>query len=112
MLLKLFSIQYIFLFYLRTPLEYAEDHVQGAINLPVLSNEERAEVGLLYSNASLEGRKIGAAKISRNISDHIMNHFHDKTLDYKPLIYCWRGGQRSRSMATILKVIVYFSIKI
>eukprot|EP00088_Acartia_fossae_P059232 TRINITY_DN7005_c0_g1_i7.p1 TRINITY_DN7005_c0_g1~~TRINITY_DN7005_c0_g1_i7.p1 ORF type:complete len:409 (-),score=68.63 TRINITY_DN7005_c0_g1_i7:61-1287(-) len=89
----------------RTPLEFAEDHVQGAINLPVLSNEERAQVGTLYASDKLKGRKIGAALIARNISDHIMNHFQDKELDYKPLIYCWRGGQRSRSMATILKEI-------
>jgi len=89
----------------RTPLEFAEDHVQGAINLPVLNNEQRAEVGTLYSKDTLQGRKVGAALIASNISDHIMNHFKDKSLDYKPLVYCWRGGQRSRSMTTILKEI-------
>jgi len=89
----------------RTPLEFAEDHIEGAINLPVLSNEQRAQVGTQYSNDKLAGRKIGAALIARNISDHILNHFQDKDLEYRPLIYCWRGGQRSRSMATILKEI-------
>jgi len=89
----------------RTPLEYAEDHVEGAINLPVLSNEERAQVGTLYSTDKLQGRKVGAALIAKNISNHILEHFKDKELDYKPLVYCWRGGQRSRSMATILKEI-------
>jgi len=89
----------------RTPWEYAEDHVQGSINIPVLSNEERAQVGTLYASDKLQGRKVGAALITRNISDHILNHFKDKDLDYSPLVYCWRGGQRSRSMATILKEI-------
>jgi len=89
----------------RTPLEFQEDHVEGAINLPVLSNDERAEVGLLYSKDKMTGRKIGAAKITRNISDHILNHFKDKDMHYKPLVYCWRGGQRSRSMAAVLKEI-------
>jgi len=89
----------------RTPLEFQEDHVLGSINLPVLSNEERAEVGTLYCSDKLKGRKVGAAKIARNISDHILDHFKDKDLEYRPLVYCWRGGQRSRSMATILKEI-------
>ncbi|XP_023346600.1 uncharacterized protein LOC111715500 isoform X2 [Eurytemora carolleeae] len=89
----------------RTPLEFAEDRIRGAINLPVLNNEQRAEVGTLYCSDKLKGRKVGAALISRNISDHILNHFKEKDLNYKPLIYCWRGGQRSRSMAIILKEI-------
>merc|ERR1719391_1380238 len=66
----------------RTPLEFAEDHIEGAINLPVLSNEERAQVGTLYATDKLQGRKVGAALIARNISNHILEHFKDKELDY------------------------------
>ena len=89
----------------RTPLEFAEDRIVGAINLPVLSNEQRVTVGTLYARDRMAARKLGAGLISGNISQHILNHFIDKPGNYKPLIYCWRGGQRSRSMALILNQI-------
>jgi len=90
----------------RSPAEFAEDHVPGAISLPVLSDAERAEVGTIYKQVSpFEARKIGAALIARNISGHLEAHFAGKPRDYRPLVYCWRGGQRSRSMAIILSQI-------
>lgn len=86
----------------RTPAEYEEDHIPGAINLPVLSNDERITIGKLYSSNKFEARKAGAALISRNIASHIDIYFQSQNADYRPLIYCWRGGQRSYSMALIL----------
>lgn len=87
----------------RSPGEFAEDHISGAINLPVLSDEERTEVGTIYKQVSaFEARKIGAALVSANIGRHLENHFRDKPKDYRPLVYCWRGGQRSGSLATVL----------
>lgn len=87
----------------RTPAEYAEDHIPGAINAPVLSNEERAVVGTLYSQVSpFEAKKRGAALIAQNIAQHLETTFHDKPKQWKPLVYCWRGGQRSGAMAIIL----------
>jgi tRNA 2-selenouridine synthase len=87
----------------RAPLEYAEDHIPGAINLFVLDDEERARVGTIYKQESVfEARKIGAALVSRNIATHISTTLKDKPGGYRPLIYCWRGGQRSRAMATVL----------
>ena len=91
----------------RTPLEWAEDRVSGSVNWPVLSNEERAEVGTLYARDKMAGRKLGAALISRNISQHILDHLGDKAGNWRPLVYCWRGGQRSRSLAIILRQIGY-----
>jgi len=91
----------------RTPLEFEEDRIPGAVNWPVLSNEERVTVGTLYAKDKMAGRRLGAALISRNISDHIINHLSDKPGNYKPLIYCWRGGQRSKSLTLILKQIGY-----
>ncbi len=86
--------------------EYAEDHLPGAINLPVLNNEERAKVGTIYKQiAPFEGRKIGAALVSRNISLHLEKYFYHKNKSYFPLIYCWRGGQRSNSLALVLSQI-------
>ncbi|HEY0665620.1 MAG TPA: tRNA 2-selenouridine(34) synthase MnmH [Gallionella sp.] len=87
----------------RTPAEFAEDHIPGAINCPVLSNEERVTVGTLYKQVSpFEARKVGAALISRNIATHLETRFHDRPKSWRPLVYCWRGGQRSGAMSIIL----------
>lgn len=87
----------------RSPAEFAEDHVPGAVNLPVLSNEERAEVGTIYVQESrFRARRIGAALIARNVARYLEDEFADKDGAFQPLIYCWRGGQRSNAMATIL----------
>jgi len=87
----------------RTPAEFALDHVPAAINLPVLSDAERAEVGTIYVRESrLRARRIGAAFVARNIAAHLEGALRDKAGPYAPLIYCWRGGQRSHAMATVL----------
>jgi tRNA 2-selenouridine synthase len=87
----------------RTPAEYDEDHLPGAINCPVLSNEERVTVGTMYTQISpFEARKVGAALIARNIAGHLETRFHAYPKSWRPLIYCWRGGQRSGAMSIIL----------
>ncbi len=87
----------------RSPGEYAEDHVPGAVNLPVLSNAERAEVGTIYvQDSRIRANRIGAAYVARNIAFHLETALADKPAEFAPLVYCWRGGQRSESMATIL----------
>lgn len=87
----------------RSPAEYAEDRIPGAISAPVLDDDERALVGTLYAQASpFDARKRGAALIARNIATHLETLFKDKPRDWRPLVYCWRGGQRSGAMAHIL----------
>ncbi len=87
----------------RTPAEFAEDHIPGAINCPVLSDEERITVGTLYKQVSpFEARKIGAALVAKNIASHLQTHFLVHPKSWRPLIYCWRGGQRSGAMSIIL----------
>lgn len=86
--------------------EFAEDCLPGAINLPVLNNEQRVKVGTIYKQVSpFEARKIGAALTAENIAIHLQQHFADKDKDYCALVYCWRGGQRSRSLALVLSEI-------
>ncbi len=90
----------------RSPAEFADDHLPGAINLPVLDNDERARVGTIYTQDSpFAARKIGAALVARNIARHLDGTLsgHDKR--WRPLVYCWRGGQRSGAMVTILRAI-------
>lgn len=90
----------------RAPSEFAEDHLLGAINLPVLSDEERARVGTIYTRESpFKARKIGAALVAKNAARHIEGPLAGHEGGWRPLVYCWRGGQRSGSFATILKQI-------
>ena len=90
----------------RTPLEFAEDHIPGALNAPVLSNEERVLVGTMYRQVSpYEATRVGAAMVARNIARHLDTTFADRPRNWRPLIYCWRGGKRSGSMTTWFNLI-------
>ncbi|MBI3903499.1 MAG: tRNA 2-selenouridine(34) synthase MnmH [Nitrosomonadales bacterium] len=89
----------------RSPSEYAEDHIPGAVSCPVLNDEERARVGTLYKQSPFEAKKIGAALVARNIAKHLETHWLDKPKSWHPFIYCWRGGQRSGAMTHILRQI-------
>ncbi|WP_375261512.1 tRNA 2-selenouridine(34) synthase MnmH [Palleronia sp.] len=87
----------------RSPSEFAEDHVPGAINLPVLDDEERARVGTIYvQDSAFLARKLGAALVARNAARHIEGPLSHHDGGWRPLVYCWRGGQRSNSFASIL----------
>ncbi|WP_301102545.1 tRNA 2-selenouridine(34) synthase MnmH [Propionivibrio sp.] len=88
----------------RTPAEFADDHIPGAINCPVLDNTQRIEVGTLYNQVSpFAAKKIGAAYVSENIARHLRETFHDRPKTWRPLIVCWRGGQRSGAMTYVLR---------
>jgi len=90
----------------RSPAEYAADHIPGAISAPVLDDAERAEVGTLYKQVSpFDAKKIGASLIARNVASHVQRLFKDKPKSWHPLVYCWRGGKRSGAMAHILREI-------
>ena len=90
----------------RSPSEFAEDHLPGAMNLPVLDDAERAKVGTIYKQqSSFLARKIGAALVARNSARHLEGPLADKPGGWRPLVYCWRGGQRSGSFATILSAV-------
>ena len=83
--------------------EFALDHIPGAVNWPTLNNTERHEIGTIYKQVNpFEARKRGGAIAARNIACHIEAHVLDKPRDWKPLVYCWRGGQRSGSLALVL----------
>ena len=87
----------------RSPSEFAEDRLPGALNWPVLDDAERAEVGTIYTQVStFEARKRGAAIVSRNIARIIDEQVAGMPRDWRPLVYCWRGGQRSGSLAIVL----------
>jgi tRNA 2-selenouridine synthase len=90
----------------RSPAEFALDHIPGAINCPVLDDEERRIVGTLYKQqGAFEARRVGGAMVAANIARHLKERFSDRPADWKPLIYCWRGGLRSGSMVTWLRLV-------
>ena len=90
----------------RSPAEFADDHIPGAVSAPVFDDEERARVGTLYKQVSpFEAKKVGAALLAKNVSSHIENLFKGKDKAWRPLVYCWRGGKRSGATAHILREI-------
>jgi tRNA 2-selenouridine synthase len=90
----------------RSEAEFAEDCLPNAVNWPTLNNAERIQIGTLYKQVNpFEARKRGAAVAARNIAAHIEREVIDKPKDWKPLAYCWRGGQRSGSLSLILSQI-------
>jgi tRNA 2-selenouridine synthase len=97
----------------RSESEFALDHIPGAINCPVLNDEERIRVGTMYKQVNaFEAKKVGAALVAKNIARHIETHWLDKPREWKPLIYCWRGGNRSGSLAHILAKIGWPAIQL
>jgi tRNA 2-selenouridine synthase len=90
----------------RSPAEYAEDHIPGAISAPVLDDAERTAVGTMYKQVSpFEAKKLGAALLAKNVAHHLETVFAHKPRGWRPLVYCWRGGKRSGAMAHILREI-------
>ena len=97
----------------RSPSEFAEDHLPGAVNLPVLDDAERAQIGTMYVQVSaFDARKAGAAIVARNIARILETHLHDKPRDWTPLVYCWRGGQRSRALVHVLNEIGFRAMQL
>ncbi len=93
--------------------EYAEDFIPGAVNHPVLNSEERARVGTLNAvDSPFAAKRMGAALVSRNIAAMLEQHFADKPRDWAPLIYCWRGGKRSRSLTLVLREIGFKAVQL
>ncbi len=102
--------QYDMVIDVRSPSEFADDHIEGAVNLPALFDDERAEIGTIYKQISaFAARRTGAANMSRNIAHHLETFLQDKPATFRPLIHCWRGGQRSRAFTLVLSEVGWTS---
>jgi tRNA 2-selenouridine synthase len=87
----------------RSPAEFAEDHLPGATSHPVLDDEQRARIGTLHAqDSAFAAKRAGAALVARNIARMLEVDFADKPRDWAPLVYCWRGGKRSGALAHML----------
>lgn len=83
--------------------EFALDHLPGAVNWPTLDDAQRHAVGTVYKQVNaFEARKMGAAMAARNIARHIEERAMDRPRSWRPVVYCWRGGQRSGSLSLVL----------
>lgn len=87
----------------RSPAEYADDCIPGAVNMPALSNEERAEIGALHQASPFAARRRGAGMVAANIAAHLRAHLESRPPEWRPLVYCWRGGQRSGAVTEVLR---------
>ena len=87
----------------RSESEFVQDHLPGAVNWPSLNDEQRHRVGTEYKQVSaFAAKKRGAALVARNIAAHIEQHVMERDKRWRPLVYCWRGGKRSGSLALVL----------
>ena len=90
----------------RSPAEFAIDHIPGAINCPVLDDAQRVIVGTLYKQqGAFEARRVGGAMVAENLAKHLREKFADRPAKWSPLVYCWRGGLRSGSMVTWMRMV-------
>jgi tRNA 2-selenouridine synthase len=97
----------------RSPSEFALDHIAGATSHPVLSDDERARIGTMYVQGSpFAAKRIGAALVARNIAAMLETDFAGKPREWAPLVYCWRGGQRSRALAHMMNEIGWRAVQL
>lgn len=97
----------------RSPGEFAEDHLPGAINLPVLDDAERALVGTAHAEqGAFAAKRIGAPLVSANIARHLAGALADRPRTWRPLVYCWRGGSRSGSLTHVLRQVGWDAVQL
>ena len=97
----------------RSPSEFAIDRIPGAVNLPVLNDAERAQVGVIHARESgFAAKRYGASIVARNVARILEEHCRDKPREWAPLVYCWRGGKRSASLAHVLKEVGWRAVQL
>jgi tRNA 2-selenouridine synthase len=96
----------------RSPSEFALDHVPSAVNHPVLDDAQREHIGAMYAGSPFAARKLGAALVARNIATMLETAFVERPREWRPLVYCWRGGQRSRSLTLVLNEVGWKAVQL
>lgn len=86
----------------RSPGEYEQFHIPGAINIPIFTNEERSEIGTIYKQESVDKAKERGLEIASAKLPALYKQYRD--IHGPIVIYCWRGGMRSRTMATVMSL--------
>lgn len=91
----------------RTPLEFDEDHISGAINVPLLSNEERAEIGTIHKTEGPHPARVRGLEMVAHKLPALVAAIADQAGGRPVLVYCWRGGLRSRTVTSVLTLTGY-----
>jgi tRNA 2-selenouridine synthase len=91
----------------RTPLEFAEDHLPGAVSVPILTNEERVEIGTLYKQTGPRQARQRGLELTCGRFGAMVGEIVAQAAGRPILTYCWRGGLRSLSMAILLEMSGY-----
>jgi tRNA 2-selenouridine synthase len=107
MLTTALARQYALVIDARSQREYTEDHVPSAVNLPVVDNEEYAEVGTTHRTDKHRAYLIGVSYALKNISHAIDDLVAGHPKDARMLVYCFRGGKRSKLWYDALSTIGY-----
>src|SRR5690606_24638125 len=85
----------------RSPSEFAESNIPGSVNIPIFTDEERAEIGTVYKQVSPDAAKDkGLEIVSAKLPDFIKEFA--KLPEEEKVVYCWRGGMRSKTSATLI----------
>jgi tRNA 2-selenouridine synthase len=88
----------------RTPLEFADDHMPHAINVPILTNAERVEIGTLHKQQGTQAARIRGLELTCHRFPSIVATISEAAAGRPVLVYCWRGGLRSESVAMLLEM--------
>ncbi len=87
----------------RSESEFAEATIPGAVNLPLLNDSQRAEVGKLYKEKGAgEARELGLRLVSPRLSE-MVRQFSELSREGPLVVFCWRGGMRSKSVCSLLE---------
>jgi tRNA 2-selenouridine synthase len=89
----------------RSPIEFQDGHIPGAVNIPLFTNEERALIGTIYKIAGKQQAQWKSMEIvSPKIPEMLSKIKKYQAQGQKPLLYCWRGGSRSGSVSTFAEL--------
>jgi len=86
----------------RSPSEYKEATIPGSVNIPLFNDEERAEIGTLYKQTSIQAAKERGLEVVSAKLPAFIRSFGE--LPGKKAVFCWRGGMRSKTTATVLSL--------
>jgi tRNA 2-selenouridine synthase len=96
----------------RTPLEYEEDHIPGALNVPLLTNEERVEIGTLYKQTGPHEARVRGLELTASRFPAMVAEIAAAAGGRPVLVNCWRGGLRSKTVASILELAGFRAVQL
>ena len=87
---------------LRAPLEYSKGTIPGAVNIPLFDDQEREVIGTVYKQNQQDARARGVAFAAPKLP-HLFAAIEERSRAGTPVLFCWRGGQRSKVLYQLLE---------